>query len=174
MRDRGVPLLYEALRALSPRGLHDPCGHRGVEFAGHCEDVQAELSKADLFVLPSYAEGNSNAILEAMRACLPVIATRVGGLPIQVGSNAQHFLVKPGDREALADRLLKLIEDDVLRRNVGALMHARITELFSIERVAATYEKAYELILAGRRQDIGQLNQALFSQTRAERDSGAD
>jgi hypothetical protein len=42
-------------------------------------------------------------------------------------------------------------------------MHARITNLFSIEQVAATYEKAYELILAGRRQDIGQLNLALFS-----------
>ena len=134
-----------------------------VEFAGYCEDVQAELSKADLFVLPSYSEGNSNAILEAMRAGLPVIATRVGGTPIQVGSNGQHFLVKPGDREALADRLLELIEDDVVRRNVGALMHDRITKLFSIEQVAATYEKAYELILAGRRQDIGQLNLALFS-----------
>jgi len=134
-----------------------------VEFRGYCEDVQAELSKADLFVLPSYSEGNSNAILEAMRAGLPVIATPVGGTPIQVGSNGQHFLVKPGDREALADRLLELIEDDVVRRNVGALMHARITKLFSIEQVAATYEKAYELILAGRRQDIGQLNLALFS-----------
>jgi len=134
-----------------------------VEFTGYCEDVQAELSKADLFVLPSYAEGNSNAILEAMRAGLPVIATRVGGTPIQVGSNGQHFLVKPGDREALADRLFELIEDDVVRRNVGAFMHARMTKLFSIEQVAATYEKAYELILAGRRQDIGQLNPALFS-----------
>lgn len=134
-----------------------------VELMGYCEDVQAELSKADLFVLPSYAEGNSNALLEAMRAGLPVIATHVGGTPIQVGSNGQHFLVKPGDREALADRLLELIENDVIRRNVGALMHARITKLFSIEQVAATYEKAYELILAGRRQDIGQLNPALFS-----------
>jgi glycosyltransferase involved in cell wall biosynthesis len=134
-----------------------------VEFMGYCEDVQAELSKADLFVLPSYLEGNSNAILEAMRAGLPVIATRVGGAPIQVGRNGQHFLVTPGDREALADRLLELIEDDVVRRNIGALMHARIIELFSIEQVAATYEKAYELILAGRRQDIGQLNPALFS-----------
>jgi glycosyltransferase involved in cell wall biosynthesis len=139
-----------------------------VEFTGYCEDVQAELSKADLFVLPSYSEGNSNAILEAMRAGLPVIATRVGGTPIQVGNHGQHFLVKPGDREALADRLLELIEDDVVRRNVGALMNARITELFSIEQVAAIYEKAYELILAGRQQDIGHLNQALFNQTRAE------
>jgi glycosyltransferase involved in cell wall biosynthesis len=136
-----------------------------VAFMGYCEDVQAELSKADLFVLPSYAEGNSNAILEAMREGLPVIATHMGGTPIQVGSNGQHFLVKPGDREALAARLLELIENDVIRGNVGALMHARVTELFSIEQVAATYEKAYELILSGRPQDIGQLNLALFSQT---------
>ena len=66
-------------------------------------------------------------------------------------------------REALADRLLELIEDDVGRRNVGALMRARITNLFSIEQIAATYEKAYELIHAGLRQEIGQLNPALFS-----------
>ena len=64
-----------------------------VEFFGYCKDVPAELAKADLFVLPSYAEGNSNAILEAMRAGLPIVATRVGGASIQVGSEGERFLV---------------------------------------------------------------------------------
>ena len=77
-----------------------------IEFFGYCGNVPAELAKADLFVLPSYTEGNSNAILEAMRARLPVVATRVGGAPIQVGSEGERFLVPTGDRVALADRLL--------------------------------------------------------------------
>ena len=74
-----------------------------VEFFGYCGDVPAELAKADLFVLPSYAEGNSNAILEAMRAGLPIVATRVGGASIQIGREGERFLVPPGDRQALAD-----------------------------------------------------------------------
>ncbi|HEX4885015.1 MAG TPA: glycosyltransferase family 4 protein, partial [Casimicrobiaceae bacterium] len=49
-----------------------------VELAGHCTDVAAQLRRAHVFVLPSLAEGNSNAILEAMSAALPVVATRVG------------------------------------------------------------------------------------------------
>jgi glycosyltransferase involved in cell wall biosynthesis len=134
-----------------------------VEFFGYCGDVPAELAKANLFVLPSYAEGNSNAILEAMSAGLPIVATRVGGASMQIGRDGERFLVPPGDRQALADGLLELIEDEALRRRLGAVMRARIESVFAIDRVAAIYEQAYELILSDRRQQIGQLNSALFS-----------
>ena len=134
-----------------------------VEFFGYCGNVPAELAKADLFVLPSYREGNSNAILEAMRARLPIIATRVGGASIQVGSEGERFLVPPGDRDALADRLVELIEDETLRLRLGAAMRERIESVFAIDRIAAIYEQAYELILSGRREQIGQINPALFS-----------
>jgi len=135
-----------------------------VEFVGYCGDVAAELATTDLFVLPSYNEGNSNAILEAMRARLPVIATRVGGARTQVGSEGERFLVPPDDRQALADRLLELIEDAALRLRLGSAMRARIENLFAIERIAAVYEQAYELILSGRCEQIGQINPGLFSQ----------
>jgi glycosyltransferase involved in cell wall biosynthesis len=134
-----------------------------VEFCGYHGDVPAELAKADLFVLPSYAEGNSNAILEAMRAGLPIIATRVGGASIQVGREGEPFLVPVGDRDALADRLLELIEDESLRLRMGAAMRARIESVFAIDRIAAIYEQAYELILSGHRENIGQINPALFN-----------
>ena len=140
-----------------------------IEFFGYCRDVPAELAKVDLFVLPSYAEGNSNAILEAMRAGLPIVATRVGGASIQIGSEGERFLVPPGDRQALADGLRELIEDEALRRRLGAAMCARIESVFAIDRVAATYEQAYDLILSGRRQQIGQLNPALFSRNETRR-----
>lgn len=139
-----------------------------IEFFGYCEDIPAELAKADLFVLPSYAEGNSNAILEAMRAGLPVVATRVGGALIQVGSEGERFLVSPGNHQALTNRLLELIEDETLRLRLGAAMRARIESVFTIDRIAETYEQAYELILSGRREQIGQINPALFNRDRTE------
>jgi glycosyltransferase involved in cell wall biosynthesis len=144
-----------------------------VEFFGYCGDVPAELAKADLFVLPSYAEGNSNAILEAMRAGLPIVATRVGGAPIQVGPEGERFLVAPGDCKALYDRLVELIEDDALRFSLGAAMHARIKRMFTIDRVAAIYEQAYELMRSNRFEQIGRINAALFDQNQTERPSCA-
>lgn len=140
-----------------------------VEFSGYCNDVPVELAKADLFVLPSYSEGNSNAILEAMRAGLPVVTTRLGGASIQVGPEGERFLVAAGDRQTLSDRLLELIEDETLRLHIGTAMRARIESLFAIDRVAATYEQAYELMLSGRSEQIGLINPTLFHQNQAER-----
>jgi len=139
-----------------------------VEFFGFCPDVPTELAKADLFVLPSYAEGNSNAILEAMRAGLPIVATRLGGTVIQVGSEGERFLVPPGDRQSLTDRLLELIEGKALRHRLGAAMRARIECMFAMDRVAATYEQAYDLILSGRCEQIGQINPDLFNRNETE------
>ena len=151
----------DELRALAAAlGLGD-----AVEFLGHRGDVPAELAKADLFVLPSYAEGNSNAILEAMRAGLAIVATRVGGAPIQVGNQGDRWLVPPGDRQALADRLLELVEDAAIRHRLGAAMRARVQTVFAIDEVAATYERAYELILSGHCDRVGSLNPDLFSQS---------
>jgi glycosyltransferase involved in cell wall biosynthesis len=139
-----------------------------VEFFGYCRNVPAELAKADLFVLPSYAEGNSNAILEAMRAGLPVVATRVGGAAIQVGREGERFLVPVGDRPALANRLLELIENETLRRRLGKAMRDRVESVFAIDRVAATYERAYDLIICGRSEQIGQLNLTLLTPNETE------
>ena len=133
-----------------------------AEFSGYCKDVPTELGKADLFVIPSYAEGNSNAILEAMRAGLPIVATRMGGAAMQVGNEGERFLVLPGDREALIDRLFQLIQDEALRCRLGTAMRARIEDVFAIDRVAATYEQAYHLIVRGCHEQIFQLNPNLF------------
>lgn len=136
-----------------------------VEFSGYRQDVPAELAKANLFVLSSHAEGNSNAILEAMSAGLPIVATRVGGASMQIGRSGERFLVPPGDCGVLADRLLELIEDEALQLRLGAAMRARIESVFAIDHVAAIYEQAYEMILSGRPQQVGQLNASLFSRT---------
>ncbi len=144
-----------------------------VDFVGYSQNVRIELGKADIFVLPSYFEGNSNAVLEAMREGLPVVATRVGGAALQVGPEGERFLVTPRDCRGLADRLLELIEDDGLRIRTGAAMRIRLASAFGIEHVGATYQHAYQLMLSGRRKEIGQLNSGFFEGKKAERMSCA-
>jgi len=97
-----------------------------------------------------------------MRAGLPVVATRVGGSSIQVGPEGDRFLVPPGNHQALAAALYELIEDKALRCRVGEAMRARIERYFKIERIARTYEEAYDLLVSSRHMEICRLNSGLF------------
>lgn len=83
------------------------------------------LAASDVFVLPSYFEGLSNAMLEAMAAGLPVVATHVGGLPDAVTSEREGILVEPGHPKQLREALLRLACDPELRESLGrAARHA--------------------------------------------------
>jgi glycosyltransferase involved in cell wall biosynthesis len=114
-----------------------------VQFFGHVDDVINKLPNMDIFVLPSYIEGNSNAILEAMLAGLPIVATRVGGTAMQVGKAGAEFLFEPKDRVSLSLILEKLINNPALRESMGNKMKARVKEYFDIQCVADTYISAY-------------------------------
>lgn len=74
---------------------------------------------ADLYLLPSYGEGFPNALLEAMAAGLPVIVTPVGAVPEVVQEPENGFIVQPGDREAITDRIIRLARDPALCRRMG-------------------------------------------------------
>lgn len=148
------------LKALtSALGLQD-----SVVFSGYCENVPMELAQADIFVHASYSEGNSNSVLEAMRAALPIVATAVGGTGLQVGPSGKQFLVAPGDSRALAERLLELIEDETLRVQTGKAMRSRIENIFDIGKIAASYEEAYRSMLRGDYTGISGINASLFQQ----------
>jgi glycosyltransferase involved in cell wall biosynthesis len=123
-----------------------------VFFRGYVSDVPQCLLKMDIFVLPSHSEGNSNAILEAMRASLPVISTKVGGTSMQVGIEGADFLVLPGDVERLAEKLFLLVNEPDLRKNIGRKMHERVVKHFNMDTVALTYTQAYKLLHSGNRQ----------------------
>lgn len=114
-----------------------------VKFCGHVDNVLDRLTSMDIFVLPSYIEGNSNAILEAMAAGLPIVATRVGGTAMQVGKFGSDFLFKPGDTSSLASLLESLVINSELRESLGSKMQARVKESFDINHVADTYIAAY-------------------------------
>ena len=114
----------------------------GVRFAGELSDVSPWLRAADAFVLPSSAEGLSNAMLEAMAAALPIVATRVGGAADCIEHGRSGLLVPPEDTNALADTLAGLLADPH-RAQLGARARAIAEQRFSLEsladRLAALY-----------------------------------
>ena len=152
------PLRADVERDIVAMGLQDR-----VRIAGHADDVGRILAGSDVFVLPSYREGNSNAILEAMLAGIPVVSTHVGGTPMLVGAAGVPLLHEPGDVRALADRLAEMITQPALRRKMGEIMRQRVETYFDIRVVAATYERAYEKLLRGCRDDVWQGSNPVIS-----------
>jgi glycosyltransferase involved in cell wall biosynthesis len=121
-----------------------------VELRGEVTDVRARLLGAGLFVLASQSEGISIAILEAMAAGLPVVATRVGGNGEIVVEGGTGYLVEAGDDAGLANATLALLAEPGRAGAMGRAGRARVEECFDLRRVVARYEALYEQTLAGR------------------------
>jgi glycosyltransferase involved in cell wall biosynthesis len=120
-------------------GIADRC-----HFLGHRFDGPAILSRAAVAVSASYAEGISNAVLEAMAARLPVVATAVGGSLELVRDGVNGFLVPPGAPAALARRLLELLASAPLRKRMGEKGRRVVEREFSLEHMRASYDALYE------------------------------
>ncbi len=120
---------------------------RHVLFLGPREDVPQILSQMEISVLPSLAEGFSNAILESMAASLPMVATDVGGNREAIVEGVTGFLVPPRDPVALADRILRLLGDRNLAQRMGRAGRERIETTFSLQRMVAETERFYERLL---------------------------
>jgi len=120
-------------------------------FAGHEPDVAGLLNEIDIFVSSSFGEAFSRAIIEAMAARKPIIATDVGGAREAVVDGVTGFIVLPGDSEAMAQKLRLLLGDSELRRHMGGAARKRVETLFTIDRNVALTETLYDEILTGRR-----------------------
>ena len=118
-----------------------------VKFLGYRKDVQMILAALDLFVLPSLWEGMSNAILEAMAARKPVIATSVDGNVEQVLDGETGLLVPPGDADALADALLGLAGNRDKAREMGRRGRERVASDFPMSRMTTAYLDLYARLL---------------------------
>jgi len=118
-----------------------------VLFLGIRRDIQATLNAFDIFCLPSLSEGFSNAILEAMAAEKPVVATNVGGNPEIVEDGKTGFLVPPKDPSALAYRITQLLKDAPLQTQFGKAARKRVLDLFSVEHMIGRYESFYKQLL---------------------------
>lgn len=96
-------------------------------------DLRPLLAQASFLVLSSNREAFPNVVLEAMAAGLPVVATRVGGLPEIVVSGETGFLVPPEEPTALAAAMGRVLEDQELRRDLGYAGRVRVEQEFSLE-----------------------------------------
>jgi glycosyltransferase involved in cell wall biosynthesis len=106
------------------------------------EEVPRLLQASDFLVLPSHSEGMPQAILEAMDCGLPVVATRVGGVPEAVVDGRTGLLVEPGNSEQLHDALQRMIDDAVFRLGAGKEGLTRARELFNPQRNTAKLAEA--------------------------------
>jgi sugar transferase (PEP-CTERM/EpsH1 system associated) len=118
-----------------------------VHFVGQQLDVRPWLAALDAFVLSSDWEGMSNALLEAMAAGLPVVATAVGGTPEVVVEDVTGFLVPSGDPVALAEAITRLLRDLGSRRAMGVAGRARVERHFSIAEMVRRTEELYSRLL---------------------------
>jgi N-acetyl-alpha-D-glucosaminyl L-malate synthase BshA len=136
------PELGRAMRMVHERGLG--CD---VEALGEQDQVVPLLSVSDLFVLPSAQESFGLAALEAMACEVPVIASRVGGLPEVVEDGVSGFLREPDDIEGMADAALSLLRDPALHKQFAAAALLRVRRHFCAGRVVPRYEAYYQEVI---------------------------
>lgn len=149
---KGVGELLEAVAELAPehpglrldlagdgpdRGVYERLTRRlGIEhlvtFHGYVNqtEVAALLAAADVYVLPSFAEGVPVGLMEAQASGLPVVATQVGGVSELVGDDVTGFVCRPGDRRQLADRIALLVSNPDVRERMGSAGRARVESEF--------------------------------------------
>jgi glycosyltransferase involved in cell wall biosynthesis len=118
-----------------------------VTFAGSQTDITPWLRGANIAVLTSQSEGCSNAILEYMNASLPVVATSVGGNPELVADGETGHLVAVNDSQAVADKLLDLLNNSDKARRIGESGRKRVEQLFSLERMITQHQEYYQRLL---------------------------
>lgn len=139
---KSIPLLLDAVAALPDLPIRLVIAGEGPErlalsarieneklpvtLLGHREDIADLLAAADVFVLSSQWEARALVVQEAMRAAVPVVATKVGGLPELVGDAA--ILVPPNDASALARDIRRVLTDPALRDELRAAGPARAAE----------------------------------------------
>ena len=145
-RDSRCHLLLAGAGALenAARECAERCGVSGrVHFLGVCGDVPDLLAAADLFALASRWEGSPLAVMEAMAAWLPVVATAVGEVPELVATGVSGILVPPGSIEKMADALGSLAHDGERRRAMGEAAGARAAG-FGVEAMVQAYADLFE------------------------------
>lgn len=120
-----------------------------VRFLGPVTDVASLLAACSVFVLPSRSEGMSTALLEAMAASLPVVATRTGGNPEVVVDGKTGWLVPPEDPSALSARLAELLSG-AESMEFGRAGRVRVEQSFSLDAVLARLCASYERLVRNR------------------------
>lgn len=120
-----------------------------IVFLGHCDNIAEVTSALDIAVLASHFEGMGRVLLEAMAAGLPIVATRVGGIPDLVVDQETGFLVEPHNPEQLAQSILRLASDLELRKRMGNSGRQRVDSRFSATTMLKQIDSVYQEVLFG-------------------------
>ncbi len=137
------PDMGEAVQRARALGVTDK-----VHFLGEQDQVFPLLSVSDVFLLPSAQESFGLAALEAMACEVPVVASRVGGLPEVITHDDTGFLHAPEDLDGMAQSVVMLLTDDRLHRRIAGAARRTVHQRFCDEKIVPIYEAYYEEILA--------------------------
>jgi len=130
--------------------IHDLKLSRQFQFTGAVANLRDHLINSDVFVLPSRSEGFSNAIIEAMAASLPVVATDVGGNAEAVINDVSGFVVPPEDVAALSAAITRLLFDRERAKAMGAAGRALVEKKFTIQAMMRRTTDVYDKVLSCR------------------------
>lgn len=114
-----------------------------VQLPGYSYNVVFDLSQADLFILPSLAEGISLTLLEAMASSLPIIATNVGGNPELINSGINGQLVPIKSEQLISESIYHYMANPELRMKHGAAARAKVETLFNVAQMTKNYFDLY-------------------------------
>lgn len=144
---RAVPAVQFSLYGFEPKTDQTmPPNTRTFSFVPK-ETLLEAYRSADLAVVPSFWDNSPNTVYEAMAAGLPLVASRVGGIPELVADQKTGILVPPGDHEALAAGLIRLLRNTTERQQMAANARARITERASLSPNIDKREALYTEVL---------------------------
>src|SRR6185295_16758739 len=118
-----------------------------VQFAGEQHDLVSWLSASDVFLLPSSQESFGLAALEAMACEVPVVASRIGGLPEVIDDGATGFLCAPDAVDEMAARTVDRLSDAALRASMGRAAAEAVRTRFCTEAIVPQYEACYRDVL---------------------------
>lgn len=116
-------------------------------FAGFVAEPESQWQDAAVYVQPSRTEGMSLALVEAMAAGLPIVATNVGGTPEAIDHEVHGLLVPPEDVEGLAAAVERLLRDRPLAARLAAAARQRALDVFSAGRMVEDYAEVYERVI---------------------------
>jgi L-malate glycosyltransferase len=134
------------LRPQLERQIKDRHLEKHVFLAGFRPDVLSVHKAFDVFVMSSVTEGLGTSLLDAMACGKPIVATAAGGMPEVVADGETGLLVPPRDDEALAAAIVKLLNDERLRRAMGEAGVRRVRERFSSERMVQDTLELYRRV----------------------------
>lgn len=145
LRVAGQGPLREALQAQAAElGLEG-----AARLLGYVDDVPALLAEGDCFVLPSHTEGMPISLLEAMRAGIPIVATRVGSVPTVARDGREAILCPPDDAAALTTALDAVLTSRDLRQRLSLNARRRFMAEYTAPTMAAAYQDFYRAALGG-------------------------